>query len=261
MKTFISLLTAAVLVAALASPAAAKDAHGDGEVDLLTRETAAVTAGDTVWLALNWTADDGPVSDFSLVLRKEPKYGVEVSYPENTATYTGLMNGHQLDEGEVDFTAFQVHVPSTVDKKKVDLEFEVSWTTGDGERESDKIKIKVPVVQWVEGEHLVQHESATVLAPGSSAWVDVDFSGLAPMVDDLRLTIDGDLPVVYPAYGTSTSLDGDHQLDDGETDTARFRVDAGDTPPGSYELPTEVSYTYGGSTHVRPGVVKVVIGS
>jgi hypothetical protein len=51
------------------------------------------------------------------------------------------------------------------------------------------------------------------------------------------------------------------RLDDGETDTARFRVDAGDSTPGSYEITTEVSYTFAGTTHVRPGIVKVVISS
>ncbi len=246
----------------MANPALADDDHddrGDGKVRLLTRESATVTAGDTAWLGINWTAKDGPVSDFSMVLHKEPKYGVQVAYPTNTASYTGLMNGHELDEGEIDFSAIQVMVPADFTKKNVELEFDVTYTDSEGDEHDKKFKVKVPVVQYAAGEHLVQHESTVELAPGSSVWVDVDFTGLAPVVENLSMAVAGDVPIVYPSYGTSTSLHGDDRLDDGETDTARFRVDVGDTAPGSYEITTEITYVVAGETFTRPGTVKVVV--
>ena len=76
------------------------------------------------------------------------------------------MNGHQLDEGEIDFSAIQVMVPADYDKKNVELEFDVTYTDGGGEDHDKKFKIKVPVVQFTAGEHRVQHESAIEVAPG-----------------------------------------------------------------------------------------------
>lgn len=257
MKTRLALILTTALLFASATPAAADDGHD--EVRLLTHETATVTAGDTAWLAVNWTAEKGSVSDFAMVLREEPKYGVEVSYPENTGTWTGLMNGHVLDEGEIDFTAIQVAVPASFDKKHVELEFDVTFTNVNGEEEDKKFKVKVPVVQYTDGDHLVQHESSIEVAPGSSTWVDVDFTGLAPVVENLSMTVSGDLPIIYPAYGISTSLHGDSRLDDGETDTARFRVDPGDAAPASYEMTTEITYTVAGETFTRPGMVKIAV--
>jgi hypothetical protein len=150
-------------------------------------------------------------------------------------------------------------VPADYDKKNVELEFDVTYTDGSGEEHDKKYEIKVPVVQYTAGEHLVQHESAIELAPGSSAWVDVDFTGLAPVVERLTMAVSGDLPIVYPSYGSSTSLHGDDRLDDGETDTARFRVDVGDAAPGSYEIATEITYVVAGEIFTRPGTVKVVV--
>lgn len=248
------LITSLVFVSA--SPAAADD--DEGEIELLTEETATVTAGDTAWLVLNWTAEDGPVTDVALTLRKDPGKGVVVTYPTNTATFTGLMNGHILDEGEIDFTAIRVYVPSDFDPKKVKLDFEVSYMSG-GELETDKVKVDVPVVQFTDGEHLVQHESAATVALGESTWVDVDMTGLAPSVDDIRLTVSGDLPVVYPSDRTFTSLHGDETLEDGETDTARVRIDALDVAAGDYTLDTELTYEFDGRTHSRTGTIEVTV--
>ena len=169
------------------------------------------------------------------------------------------MDGHQLDEGEIDFSAIQVMVPADSTRRTVDLEFDVTYTDGSGEEHDKKFKIEVPVVQYTAGEHLAQHESAIEVAPGSSIWVDVDFTGLAPVVDELKMAVSGDLPIVYPSYGTSTSLHGDNRLDDGETDTARFRVDIGEAAPGSYEIATEITYVVAGETFTRLGTVTVVV--
>ncbi len=115
---------------------AADSDHDDaekGKIDLLAKETATVVAGDTVWLALNWTAKDGPVSNVSVVLAEQPEHGVEVSHPTNSATWTGLMDGHVLDLGEIDYTALQVFVPDTFEKNEAKLVLAVSYTNGRGE--------------------------------------------------------------------------------------------------------------------------------
>ena len=105
----------------------------------------------------------------------------------------------------------------------------------------------------------MQHDASATLDLGTSAWVDVDFTGLAPSVDDMRMTVTGDLPIVYPGDRGFTSLHGDEQLEDGETDTARVRIDAVDVLPGSYELATELTYDFDGRTFTRTGTVAVTI--
>lgn len=255
-KNLFRVLVVASVLAVGVAPAAADD--DEGEIVLLTEEAAAITAGDTAWIALNWTAEDGPVGDVSVTLRKDPGKGVVVTYPTNTATWTGLMNGPTLDEAEIDFTALRVHVPSDFSPKKFKLDLEVSYTS-DGERQTDKVKVDVPVVHYADGEHLVQHDASGMLAVDASAWIAVDFTGLAPSVDDIRLTVTGDLPIVYPGDRTFTSLHGDQLLEDGETDTARVRIDATDVTPGDYTLSTEVAYEFDGRTHTRSGTIEMTI--
>ncbi len=277
----LALLTATALVVGAATPAGADDDDWDDDeheededddeedddededkrskITLLTKDTATVVAGDTAWLAVNWTAKHGAVQNVRLELSEDPGDGVQVSYPTNTATWTGLMNGHVLDESEIDYTAFRVHVPDSFDKKKVKLEFEVSYTDSRGEQRTDEVKITVPVVRYTDGDHLVQHEATATVPAGGSAWIDVDMTGLAPVTSELSLTAEGGLDVVYPGDGVATSLHGDDLLEDGETDTARFRVDAGDTAPGTYQLTTELTYVFEGAGYVLPGTVEIVI--
>lgn len=263
-KTTVSLFTAAIMILGIANPAAADSDRDDddkqkGKIELLTKETAAVVAGDTVWVALNWTAKNGPISNVSVVLAEEPEYGVEVSYPTNTGSWTGLMDGHFLDVGEIDYTAIRVFVPDTFDKNRARVVLAVSYTNARGEAVTDRVNVRVPVVQYSDGEHVAQHESSAVVLEDESTWVDVDLTGLAPVVTDISMTASGDLAITYPGYGTSTSPYGDEVLLDGETDTARFRVDAGDAAPGTYKLATELSYTFEGADYVREGTVEITI--
>ncbi len=257
------------MILGIAGPAAADPGDESGDIDddasekgtikLLTKETATVVAGDTVWVALNWTAEHGSVSNVSVVLAEQPEDEVEVSYPTNTSTWTGLMDGHVLDLGEIDYTALQVFVPDTFEKNKAKLVLTVSYTNGQGEEIAEKVKVKVPVVQYTDGDHVAQHDSSTAMLEGGSTWVDVDLTGLAPVVTDISMTASGVLDITYPGYGTSTSPHGDEMLEDGETDTARFRVDAGDTAPGTYELTTGLSYTFEGVDYLRAGTVEIVV--
>ena len=128
-----------------------------------------------------------------------------------------------------------------------------------GEKETDKVKVDVPVVHYTDGEHVVQHESSVEMASGASVWVDVDLTGLAPVVDDVRMTASSALVIVYPDNGDATSPHGDSRLEDGETDTARFRVDSEDAAPGVYTVNTELSYEFAGERYTRPGTVTVTI--
>ncbi len=259
MRIPVALLAVALVIVGLAAPVHAQDDNGRSKIKLLTKDTAAVVAGDTAWLAVNWTAKNGTVQNVALELNDDPGDGVEVSYPTNTGTWTGLMNGHVLDESAIDYTAFQVHVPASFDAKKVKLEFEISYTDDRGDDQTDTVKIDVPVVHYTDGDHLVQHDASATIPAGGSAWVDVDMTGLAPLTSELSLTADGALGIVYPGHGVATSLHGDHLLEDGETDTARFRVDTGDVAPGTYVLTTELTYVFAGAAHMLPGTVEIVI--
>ncbi len=115
------------------------------------------------------------------------------------------------------------------------------------------------MVQYTDGDHVAQHDSMAAVVAEGSTWVDVDLTGLAPMVTYISMTASGVLDITYPGYGTSTSPHDDEVLEDGETDTARFRVDAGDTAPGTYELTTELSYTFEGVDYLRAGTVEIVV--
>ena len=122
--------------------------------------------------------------------------------------------------------------------------------------------VRVPVIQYTGGEDLHQvTASLGEVTLGESAWVGVSYAGLAPRLDDFQLTVTdgGGLPIVYPADGTSTSLHHNARLEDGETDVARFRVDAYDIPAGTYELAIRATYRKDASTDELVGSVTLVV--
>lgn len=243
MRTRIILTLVALLVVSTAVPAAAAPKpKADKEVELTNYETAAIVAGDSAWIALNWVGGGGDAENFQLVVKK-PDAGVEVRYPTNTGTYTSLWADSTLTDGEYDFTAVHVTVPYAAGKD-IKLQFTLSYEQ-DGKARSRSFNVRVPVVQYSGGEDLQQVTDALgELALGESAWVGVSYAGLAPRLDDFQLTVtdNGGLPIVYPAYGSSTSLYHNARLEDGETDVARFRVDAYDIPVGTYTIAILATY-------------------
>jgi hypothetical protein len=243
MRTRIVLLMAVLLVVSTALPAGgAPKPDIDKDVELTNYETAAIVAGDSAWIALNWRGGGGDAENFRLVVKK-PDPGVEIRYPDNTGTYTSLWADDMLSDGEYDFTAVHVTVPYAAGQD-IKLLFTLTYEHK-GKPKTRSFNVRVPVVEYTGGEDLQQVTASLGELPiGGSAWVGVSYAGLAPRLDDFQLTVtdpDG-LPIVYPGDRSSTSLHHDARLEDGETDIARFRIDAYEIPAGTYTIAILATY-------------------
>jgi hypothetical protein len=245
-----------ILVMGLASPAAAKVP----EAKLKTKKTATVVAGDSAWLAINWQGQSGEITNFRVTA--DAPAGIEVTYPENTPGFTGLMNGHALSEKEIDFSALKVSVPYEQTEK-----FEITLTAtyqSDGETVENEYEVTVPVAVYAADQDLIQvTETAGSIAAGESGWVEVDYSGLAPMVERFEMTVsdpDG-LTVSYPLDGSSTSLYFNDILEDHETDYAAVLVDTTGAAPGTYTLSLRVTYVMAGHTKTLEGILTLTVAN
>ena len=88
------------------------------------------------------------------------------------------------------------------------------------------------------------------MSVGEPAWLGVEWTGIAPVLDDVTMTVTAPAGAVitYPAEGSSTSLHYDSVLEDGETDIARFLVDASGLEPGTHSIDVVVVYTKAGQS-------------
>ena len=107
---------------------------------------------------------------------------------------------------------------------------------------------------------LVTTDAGVVAA--DNPWVDVDWSGLAPSLDGVQMTVDGPpgAVVTYPGERTWSSMSFDDRLTQGETDVARFRLDASSLASGAYEFAVVLTYTRGESPSEISGVVSITVG-
>lgn len=243
---WLKMAVALVVVAAclVASPA---DAQQRRSPELQTKETAAVVAGATSWVALNWLGIDD-AKDFRV--RVENANGsneAKWAYPENTSQYTSLSRDAELQAGELDYTALQVTVPYE-QRSSFTLNLRVTWNDGRDNR-SEAFRVVIPVASF-DGEDLKQVTEQVTVASGSDTWVEVKYTGGAPRLENFEVRIDMtdeelDGAVVYPGEDDHTSLHHDDILLAGETDVARFLVLSPDGPAGTVEVPLEVTYTKG----------------
>jgi hypothetical protein len=272
MKKALTLLLAASLLALSSVPAFAaaddndattdsvsindKSDRGDkgrdeGKVELKTKKTAAVVEGDTAWVAFSWKAKGADATEFKIVAETDAE-GVTIAYPTNTDTYSSLMDNDTLSAGEIDFTSLRVSVP--YGSKKVKLKVTATWVQN-GESQEEDYKITVPVAKF-RGDDIAQAtKDSGVVSATSPAWLEVEWTGLAPILEDVEITVNGPAgaTITYPADRAFTSLYYNNSLEDGETDVARFLVDASTLTPGTYSLSVEVSYTKGGRTNSAVG--------
>jgi hypothetical protein len=216
----------------------------EGKVELKTKKTAAVVEGDTAWVAFSWKAKGADATEFKIVAETDAE-GVTIAYPTNTDTYSSLMDNDTLSAGEIDFTSLRVSVP--YGSKKVKLKVTATWVQN-GESQEEDYKITVPVAKF-RGDDIAQAtKDSGVVSATSPAWLEVEWTGLAPILEDVEITVNGPAgaTITYPADRAFTSLYYNNSLEDGETDVARFLVDASTLTPGTYSLSVEVSYTKGG---------------
>lgn len=228
------------------------DGESRGELVLLTESGPVVDSGDSVWIALKWTAKGGPVRDVRVIAGGR---NLEVAYPENTGEYSAPWNGPNLTAGETDYTAFKLEVPDDVEAFK--LSVRATYTVG-GEERSDKWSLKLPV-QSYDGEDLVL-ENPEIELPEGAGMVELKFTGIAPSLRRFQVMI----PNPEKAYleypqGDFASLERDNRLSRGETDVARFYIDMSYLGAGEHKLELSAIYRRNGKTVTTPFTVVIRI--
>lgn len=237
------LISALLLGAALPAAAARKDG-----VHLLTRTTAAVTAGSSSWIALNWSAAGGEATEFRVT--SKGTRGIEVSYPENTHDHTSLYYNNTLSDAELDYTALKLTVPADFKGRRVNLKLEVSYVW-DGKRRTTNARVRVPIAHYDGSPLAALTDHVGVVEAGDSRWVSLEYTAPGPSVRDVKVEVDGsDLGgVIYQGYGDWAGLHNDSTLEGGETDVARFRLDTSGMEPGEHTFVAYVSYQGGEVKH------------
>lgn len=250
-------LTAALVLTA--TPASATPQH---RVDLKTMSAATVTAGSSVWIVLMWKAPDVPVTDFQVTV-PHPPAGVTIEYPwigmpATPGTFTSLYHSDRLGPGEMDYTALRLTVP--YDARKFRMNVRASYTV-DGRTVAETKKVEVPVVTY-KGTDVAQvtTDGGSVVA-GDATWISISYAGMAPSAGNFRLTAAAPaaFTISYPSDRSATSLNRDDQLEWGETDVARFRLDTTGVEPGVYTIDLTANYTKGAETLSLPGSVTVSV--
>jgi len=250
-----SLLILSATPALAAAGAAPALAVSRANVNLQTTRTAAIVEGDTAWIALSWTAKKADVTDFRVVAKTRTA-GVTISYPDNTGTYTSLMNDSTLSAGEIDFSSLRVSVPYGA--RRVILVVNATWIDAAGVTQSMNYKAQIPVAGFI-GDDIAQlTDNAGPVPVKAPTWLGVEWTGIAPSLNKVQMTVSGPagIAISYPENtGKYTSLHYDDTLEDGETDIAKFLVDASAITPGKYTLDVVLTYTKGTESKAVKGQV------
>jgi len=243
-------LIAALATGAIAStvliPAAAADSAPKNEPVLTSDTLPAITKGATVWVNLMWVGD-GNIDDFKITVPTgdDPEEDPIIAYPENTVDHSGPMEGYQLSDHEIDFTAVQVTIDDEFEESGFKLKVEATWTA-DGKAKKKTFKIKVPVIDHSGDDWAQVNDSASIASGVDDGWIDMKIAGLAPKSEDVEFRIKTDAGTApYLPQGTWTGPDNDALIEMGETDTVRFYLEPGTVAPGTYDLVFEVSWKNG----------------
>lgn len=122
--------------------------------------------------------------------------------------------------------ALQVTVPANARGQAwVDVSF--TWTAY-GEQRRASTKIRVPVVRYTGADYEIIDRTIRK-GDNGDLWAEITYRGLAPSLQDFRVTVpDADGLDLYFPRRDHSSLNGDAELEDGETDFVRFRISEAD---------------------------------
>ncbi|MEV1289722.1 hypothetical protein [Micromonospora sp. NPDC049679] len=250
------LVGAAVAVAPLSSAhAAAKD---DG-VDLVVPVLAAMLPGQQGWVSALWSANKD-ICDVKVTVSGP---GLTVSYPTNTGTYTSMYINSALATGNIDYTAFNVTVPSSAGgpvpvtlavsytqlppgQIKKDDDLKTAKFDCKGPKGAQTVEATLPVVPVV-GAAVAQRTTAVTVPRTKPTWVNIKFQGRKPGLDNFRVTLSppAGLTLTYPSDATSAGLQSLAGLPVAREDHVSVRLDAGGLAPGDYQVPVHATYTGG----------------
>lgn len=257
-RRIVTLVLLTITLIGVAVPVSAKEAEDKAaKVKLETKKTAAIVQGGTTWVAINWRGADADATDFRITATTKAK-GVDISYPTNTGNHSSLMANDVLSSDEIDFTSLNLVVPYGTKQFKIDIV--ASWN--DGKKQIEKeFTVTVPTVKY-SGEDAALVTDGVRAPAAAQPWIDVAWSGMAPSLDQVRMTVDGppDAVVTYPGHGSSSGLSRDSRLNQAETDVAGFRLDTSGLKPGSYEFKVVLAYERDGKSSSVSGVVLITIG-
>jgi hypothetical protein len=241
-RAFALFLASITVIVLLSAPAAAAPKKGD--ISLLTNAPGALTLGSAAWLPLVWESTKEDVQNFTVVVDSVDT-GISVGYPSE-GSETGLWQDHILSKYEVDFTAIYIDVPADFSGKEITLNLTARFGKKEKPNKNQSFSLVVPIAQH-SGDDVVQVTlDLGAVEAGDAVWADIQFKGLAPVVTGFKVEIlDGDgVPYVLP-QGSFTSLDGNAQLDKGESDVVRLYVDATSLGAGSHEIQISTSWMFG----------------
>jgi hypothetical protein len=237
-RTFTATALAAVAISGLAASPASAAKQDDSTPVLLNEETAAVTAGTSVWLHLAWVAK-GDIDDFRITAKAN--HGATIEYSETTGDHAGPMNGYQLLTNETDFTAIRLIVPGDVKDKEVRIDLKTIWTE-DGKSKKKDIKVNVPIAQHSGDDWALVNNVST----SGDGWIEMTVTGLAPKSEGLRFSVVDDADTnPYLPHETWTGPDHDDLIEVGETDVVRFYIEPGSVPTGEHTITFAANWTSG----------------
>ncbi len=240
--TMAAVVTTSVLAATVLPvlPASAQDAS---QPSMLGGTQINVVEGSESFVPITWTA---PVEmqNFRMTVTPSGK-GVSVAYA-NGRSSAGLVNDDVLSAGEIDSANFILKT-SVNSPDKFTLQAVAEWDVDGQTLRSAPITLDVRSEKYKGDRFAVLTESATVSSTGdgSDNWVEIDFLGLSPLTEGIRLEFDSKDVIPYYPQGTYTSLHHDDRLHGDETDVARVWFDPATLEPGTYKMKLDVTFLEG----------------
>ncbi len=200
------------------------DDRKKGKPVLLSPKKVDWLEGTDAWINLNWTTE-ADVSNIQVTAKSNDRT-VTIEYPTNTPGYSSLLQDELLSAYEIDQTALFITTTQR-SKSKIQIKLNISYTV-DGRQKQDTHELQLRKVKW-EGGEFYELATSEVTVPAQSpdaatGWVDLNFIGLAPELEQFQVRVETDLGVELPQED-HTSLYYDDQLVIGEQDVARIYVD------------------------------------
>ncbi len=229
---------------------------GDAVVTLMEQTTPAIFPGQDAWIAIPWTVTNAEAREFKVTSVSSD--GIDVGYPENTATFSSLYNDDTLSPLEIDFTALRIRVdPQSPSPRFLDIT--VSYVSDTGAHTED---VTLPVAiddSVLVGDGLAMDDGLLgEMSDNDVAWFSVGLLGLQDSSHvELRVTDAGPFDVVYPAERDHSRPNLGTYLKQGVEDEAAIRFATDDVDAGSYTVTIEATY-YVGMTSVTTTVERQI---
>lgn len=223
-----------------------------GKVKLTTSNLPNMAPGQSGWVSLNWEGDKWDATNFR-VTASEGSGRVKISYPENTGSYSSLYRESTLFAGGTDYNSVRLEVgPGVRDDLSITFHVEYDMRVGNGSgKGEDKhyasdVTMKLGIVEAGGNAAAIATSSLTV-SRSTPEWRSIDVTATDPGVVGVRLTAEppSGVKVSYPANGSSSGLEADADLADGETDHASLLLDASGTKTGTYKIKIRIDYANG----------------